>query len=63
MGNEPHMQTIAFHLTEGSEAINFCDPEFQPPTSLGSIGPDGFIRDDGPQGDENHHSVGCNEGV
>jgi hypothetical protein len=33
----------------------------QPPDSLGSLGPDGFIRDDGPRRDSTHHSVGCYE--
>ncbi len=41
-----------------SPAINAGDVGFQPPDSLGSIGTDGFIRDDGAARDADHHTVG-----
>jgi len=65
-----------YHLAPGSPGINFGAPEVatwqevlsgrvtgpsQPPDSLGSVGPDGFIRNDGPARDADHHSAGCYE--
>ena len=53
--------TWDYHLAEGSPAINFGDPTNQPSDSLGTIGPDGFIRNDGQPRDASHHSAGCYE--
>jgi hypothetical protein len=50
-----------YHLAAGSPGINFGDPANQPSDSLGTIGPDGFIKDDGPARDATHHSAGCYE--
>jgi len=50
-----------YHLAEGSLGINFGDPTNQPGDSLGSIGPDGFIRDDGPLRNATRHSIGAYE--
>jgi len=50
-----------FHLAGTSLAINAADLDNQPSDSLGSLGPDGFIRDDGPARDASHHSIGCYE--
>jgi len=52
-----------YHLADGSPGINFGNPNNQPPNSLGTIGPDGFIRNDGQPRDASHHSVGCYEYV
>jgi len=56
-------KTCDYHLAAGSPGINFGDPYNQPSDSLGSIGPDGFIIDDGPARDASHHSAGCYEFV
>jgi len=50
-----------YHLATDSPAINFGDADNQPSDSLGTIGPDGFIRNEGQPRDANHHSVGCYE--
>jgi len=50
-----------YHLAPNSPGINFGDPDNQPSDSLGSLGPDGFIRDDGPARDASHHSAGAYE--
>ena len=50
-----------YHLADGSPGINFGDPNSQPSDSLGNLYSDGFIRNDGPARDVNHHSVGCYE--
>jgi hypothetical protein len=52
---------LNFRLADGSPGINFGDPGNQPAGSLGAIGPDGFIKDDGPSRDASHHSIGCYE--
>jgi hypothetical protein len=54
-------QTWDYHLAPGSPGINFGDPNNQPSDSLGTVGPDGFIRDDGPAREATHHSAGCYE--
>ena len=50
-----------YHLAPDSPGINFGDPNNQPSDSLGSLGEDGFIRDDGPARDASHHSAGAYE--
>ncbi len=50
-----------YHLIAGSPGINFGDPANQPSNSLGSISPDGFILNDGPARDAEHHSAGAYE--
>jgi hypothetical protein len=50
-----------YHLASGSPGINFGDPANQPSDSLGSLDPNGFIKDDGPPRDASHHSAGCYE--
>jgi hypothetical protein len=54
-------QVFDFRLSSGSPGINFGDSKNQPLTSLGSIGPDGFIREDGPARSSSRHSVGAYE--
>ena len=50
-----------FHLVEGAPAINFGLISKQTAKGLGSIGPDGFIQDDGIARDSFHHSAGAYE--
>ncbi|KKK68409.1 hypothetical protein LCGC14_2944340, partial [marine sediment metagenome] len=50
-----------FHLAEGAPAINFGLAAKQTLKGLGTIGPDGFIRDDGIVRDSFHHSAGAYE--
>ena len=65
-----------YHLAEDSPGINFgvstvatysqvfsgeVEGPSQPPDSLGSLGGDGFIVDNGPTRDASHHSVGAYE--
>ena len=47
--NYPHGQDLSdsYMLAVGSPAIGYGSTTYQPSDSLGSIGPDGFIRDDG----------------
>jgi len=52
---------IDYHLADNSLAINFGDPNNQPADSLGSFDAGGFIQNDGPARDKNHHSAGCYE--
>jgi hypothetical protein len=56
-----HGQTLDFSLASGSPAIGVGNPAFQPPTGLGSLGADGFIRPDGITRDATHHSAGAYE--
>jgi hypothetical protein len=56
-----HGQTLDFSLASGSPAIGFGNPAYQPPTGLGSLGTDGFIRPDGVTRDATHHSAGAYE--
>jgi len=59
--SENHRKTIEYSLAAGSPAINFGDASNQPSTSLGTLGPDGFIIDNGPARDASHHSAGAYE--
>lgn len=52
---------LDYSLADGSPGVNFGDPYNQPSDSLGTVGPDGFIGNDGVARDENHHSAGCYE--
>jgi len=52
---------LDFHPAEGSPAINAGTPDNQPADSLGSIGPDGFIQNNGPSCNVFNHSAGCYE--
>lgn len=52
-----------YRLATGSPGINFGDPANQPTDSLGSVGADGFINNNGLTRDSSHHSVGCYEYV
>ncbi|MGA2092327.1 MAG: right-handed parallel beta-helix repeat-containing protein, partial [Sedimentisphaerales bacterium] len=54
-------KTYDYHLASNSSGINYGDATNQPSDSLGSIGGDGFINNDGPTRDSSHHSVGCYE--
>jgi hypothetical protein len=54
-------KTCDYHLAAGSPGINFGDAANQPSDSLGSLDPNGFINDDGPARDADHHSAGCYE--
>ncbi len=56
-------KTWDYHLAAGSPGINFGNQANQPTDSLGTIGSDGFIVDDGPARDSSHHSAGCYEYV
>lgn len=56
-----HGLTLDYTYTSNSEAINFGHSQNQPEDSLGTLGDDGFILNDGPQRDANHHSAGCYE--
>jgi hypothetical protein len=56
-----HGLVCDYRLQAGASAINFGDPNNQPSDSLGTVGPDGFIRDDGPAREATHHSAGCYE--
>jgi hypothetical protein len=53
-----HDKLLDFTPAPTSPVINAGDADFQPPDSLGSMGTDGFIRDDGAPRDADHHSVG-----
>jgi hypothetical protein len=56
-----HGTALNFRPAAGSPAINFGDPANQPSTSLGTLGPDGFIQPNGLVRDANHHSAGAYE--
>jgi len=65
-GSDPagyHREWADFRLKAGSPAINYGNvtKAIAAGKSLGTIGPDGFIRDDGVIRDETHHSAGCYE--
>ncbi len=53
--------TFDYHLAAGSPGINFGSASYQPSDSLGTIGADGFILNNGPARDSTHHSAGCYE--
>jgi hypothetical protein len=53
--------SLDYHLADNSPATNFGDSNNQPADSLGSLDANGFIRNDGPVRDKNHHSAGCYE--
>lgn len=55
--------TADFRLKTGSPAINYGDVTKAIATgkSLGTLGSDGFIKDDGVMRDQNHHSAGSHE--
>ncbi len=53
--------TWDYRFAAGSPGINFGDVNNQPSDSLGSVGPDGFLKDDGQHRDVDHHSAGCYE--
>jgi hypothetical protein len=50
-----------YHLADGSPGINSGDLDNQPSDSLGTLDSNGFINDNGPPRDANHHSAGCYE--
>jgi len=52
---------LDFRLAVGSPAIGSGYHLNQPSDSLGTIEPNGFIKDDGPARDASHHSIGCYE--
>jgi len=52
---------LDFHLAESSPGVNSGTPDNQPADSLGAIGSDGFIRNDGPSRNTEYHSIGCYE--
>jgi hypothetical protein len=54
---------LDFHPAAGSPAIGSGYHLNQPSDSLGTIEPNGFIKDDGPARDASHHSIGCYEYV
>lgn len=54
----PSKDPADWTLAPGSLGHNFGDFTVQPPTSLGSIGPDGFLLDDGPLRSPTVHSAG-----
>jgi hypothetical protein len=56
-----HGHTLDYHLASSSPAINFGNYNNQPADSLGTIGADGFIQNNGPARNANYHSVGCYE--
>ncbi len=56
-----HGKTFDYRLYENSPAVNIGNSAHQPSDSLGTLGPDGFIRTDGVTRDTSHHSVGCYE--
>lgn len=50
-----------YRLITGSPLINAGDSAAQSSTSLGSLGADGFLRNDGVARDASHHSLGAYE--
>jgi hypothetical protein len=59
--NFAHGETMNYTLASTSPAVNFGDSNTQLSDSLGSIGTDGFIINNGLTRDETHHSVGAYE--
>ncbi len=54
----PQAVVADFSLDPNGLGANFGNPSVQPQQSLGSVGPDGFLRDDGPLRSSSKHSVG-----
>jgi hypothetical protein len=46
-------------LAPSSPGQNFGDPAFDPDASIGHIGQDGFVVQDGPCRDGSNHDVGA----
>lgn len=59
--NPDHNQRLSFKLKKDGIAVNFGHHSKQPNDSLGEIGDDDFIRDNGTKRDRKKHSVGCYE--
>lgn len=49
---------VDWTLDDNSMAVNFGNSSFQPDDSLGSIGPSGFLKIDGPPRSDKAHSAG-----
>lgn len=56
-----HGKFLDLSPADGSPALDAGDASLQPVFSLGTLGADGFIRNDGTARGASHHSAGCYE--